>query len=132
MLAGRVLAEGELLDLDRPDRLERNLLEVLVGDHDVLVGRVLVALDRVAARDDRLVRGAPDLHLDPRPVRGVEHVEADRVLGLGRRVELDRDRDQAELDRALPYRACHALLRRTRPPATPGAASVDRERDSTT
>ena len=31
----------------------------------------------------------------------MEHVEADRIVRFGRRVELDRDGDQAELDRAV-------------------------------
>ena len=104
---------GELLDLDGADRLERDLLEVLVGDHDVLVGRVLVALHGLARERSSRPRRAPDLHLDPREVGLVEHVEPDRVLGLGRGVQLDRDGDQAELDGPLPHRACHGVLVRS-------------------
>ena len=43
------LGLGELLDLDRADRLERHLVEILVRDDDVLAGGVLIALDGLAA-----------------------------------------------------------------------------------
>ena len=110
----RVVAIGlrELLDLDRADRLERNLLKVLVCDHDVLVGRVFVALDRVGAGDDVVVDWAIRLHLDPREVLLVEHVEADLVARLRRQIELDRDRHQPELDRSLPHRSRHGVSSR--------------------
>ncbi len=56
---------------------------------------------------DRLVLDrAPDLHLDPRQVVLVEHVEAD-ALGFGREIQLDRDGDQPELDGSLPHRSRH-------------------------
>jgi hypothetical protein len=97
----------ELLDLDRADRLERDLLEVLVGDHDVLVRRPLVALHGLAAGDDLLVDRAEDLHLDPREVLLVEHVEAHAVLGFGGQVELDGDRHEPELDGPLPHCSRH-------------------------
>ncbi len=87
--------------------LSGTVLEVLVRDHHVLVRRVLVAADGVPAIDDLLVRGAEDLHLDPRQVVLVEHVEADRLAGLGRRVELHRDGHEAELDGPFPHRARH-------------------------
>ena len=135
VLAGRLVTRRELLDLDGPDRLERDLVQVLVRDHHVLVGGVLVALHGLAAGDDLLVLGAPDLHLDPREVLLVEHVEADGVVGLGRGVELHRDGDEAELDGPFPHRACHghapsraALGVRT----GPGPARPDRDGDSTT
>jgi len=46
---------GELLDLDRADRLERNLFEIRVRDHDVFTGRVFIALDGLGARDRRVL-----------------------------------------------------------------------------
>src|SRR4028118_867493 len=95
--AARLVGRPELLDLERADRLERNLLEVLIGDDDVLVRRVLVALHGLRATDDLLVRRAPDLHVDPGQIGLVEHVEADAVLRLGREVQLDRDGHQTEL-----------------------------------
>ncbi len=125
---GGVVALGlrELLDLDGADRLEGDVLEVLVGDHDVLAGRVLVALDRVAAGDRLILDGAPDLHLDARQVRLVEHVEAD-ALGLGREIELDRDGDQSELDGPLPHRTRHADPHwcSSAPAGTPGPGRRD-------
>jgi hypothetical protein len=103
------LGLGELLDLDRADGLERDVLEVLVGHDDVFTGRIFEALDGVAARDRLVVDRTPDLHLDARQVRLVEHVEAD-ALGLSREIELDRDGDQSELDGPLPHRTRHADL----------------------
>ncbi len=97
----------ELLDLDGADGLERDALEVLVGDHHVLPGGVLVPLDRVRARDDLVLDWTEDLHLDPGQVFLVEHVETD-ALGFGRQIELDRDGHQSELDGALPHRTRHA------------------------
>ena len=102
-----LLRLGELLDLDRADRLERDLLEVLVGDDDVLVGRPLVALHGLVPGDDSLVDRAEDLHLDPGQILLVEHVEADAVLRLGGQVELDGNRHQPELDGPLPHCARH-------------------------
>ena len=54
-----------------------------------------------------VVRGAVGLHLDPAVAVGVEHVEAD-ALRLRGQVQLDRDRDQPELDGALPHRTRHS------------------------
>src|SRR4029079_12438667 len=83
--------------------------EVLVGDDDVAVRGVLVALDGVGPGDDLLVDRAPRLHLDPALVLVVEHVEPDLVARLGREIELDGDRHQPELDGPLPHRARHGM-----------------------
>ena len=106
-LALGLLRVDELRDLDRADGLERELLEVLVVDHDVLVRRVLVALHGLRALDDLLVLGAPDLHLDPRLVLLVEHVEAHAGPRFRGQVELDRDGHEAELDGPFPHGARH-------------------------
>ena len=106
-LALRLGRIDELLDLDRSNRLEGQLLQVLVGDHDVLVGGVLVALDRVAPRDDLVLDRAEDLHLDPGEVLGVEHVEAHAGARFSGQVELDRDGHEAELDGPFPHGARH-------------------------
>ncbi len=125
----------ELLDLDRADGLERDAGQVLVGDDDVLVLGVLVALDRVAARDDLVVVRAVDLHLDPVQAALVEHVERDPPR-LGREVEPHGDRHQAELDRPPPHRSRHDRFRAPPRPAAAGATSrrarpVDREGECT-
>ena len=101
-----LLLVDELLDLDRPHRLEGYRLQVLVSHDDVFVLGPFVAADRVRARDDLLVVRAPDLHLDPIQAGLVQHVEADAAL-LGGQVQLDRDGDQAELDRTSPHGSGH-------------------------
>ena len=103
-----LVALHELLDLDRAYGFERHLLEILVRDHNVFAG---LPLDRLSARNDLVVCGAVDLHLDARLVLGVQHVEADPGLGLGRHVELDRDGHQPELDSPPPHRARHGIPR---------------------
>src|SRR5439155_25639153 len=67
----------EHLDLDRPDRLERDCLEVLVVEDDVASLRPLVATYRLRPRDDLVIHRAVDLHLDSAQVLLMEQVEAD-------------------------------------------------------
>ena len=126
--AGAVLVAlggiDEELDLDGAHRLERHRLHVLVGDDDVLVLGELVAADRVAAADVLVVVRAVGLELDPVEARLVQHVEAQPRLGLRGQVELDRDRDEPELDRPPPHRPCHASLPFLPRLTLPGAHTV--------
>src|SRR4029077_7509588 len=81
---------------------------------------------RIAATDDLVVDRAVGLHLDPREVLLVEHVEAD-ALGIGRQVELHRNGYEPELDRPFPHRARHACSSLAAPlPSArdPGAVTI--------
>src|SRR5207245_7861042 len=81
-------------------------LQLFVGEHHVLVFRELVALDHLVARDDLVVvLGADVLLLQPRLAFLVEEVERDPGPALIRRVQPDRDRDQAEGDDTRAYSA---------------------------
>jgi hypothetical protein len=91
----------ELEDLDRLRRLGTDPREVLVGDHDVLALLVLVAAhDLVVGNLLVIERAAADV-LDAPLVLLMEKVEA-HVVRADRGLELDGDRDQAEVDRAVP------------------------------
>ena len=81
---GRV---DELVDLDGPRRLQRQLLELLLGDLDVLSFVEFVAPDYVLIR--YLVTGiGVDLHvLDPVTGRSIELIERDLFGFRCRRVE---------------------------------------------
>ncbi len=87
--------------LDLAAGRRRHLREVLVGqDHRAAVV-ALVGLGDVRILDDLVVDLADPLVADAAAVGLVHLVEAD-VLLLGRRVQLDRDVDQAEGHRAFP------------------------------
>jgi hypothetical protein len=89
----------EVLDLDRLRLLRVERVELLGLDHDVAVGRELVALDDLLVRDLLAGRGVDPLLADPRTSLARKLVEADR-LGRSCAVELHRDVDQPEADRA--------------------------------
>src|SRR6185295_3027857 len=110
-LVGReVVRLVEVHRIDRLDRHElRDLHRVRAGlferldlfrrELHVLVLGELVALDHLVALDDRAVLDADVLLLEARAALLVQHVEGDRVLGLGRGVQLHRNGDQSERDR---------------------------------
>jgi hypothetical protein len=94
-----------LVDVDGAGRLDRDRLEVLVGDLDIVTLRDLVALDDVLAVDFLAGLG---IHLDiADAVAGVlvELVEADLLALAGGGVEGDRARDERQTQVALPVRA---------------------------
>ena len=68
------------------------------AEEDEAVLLELVALDHLGALDDLLVLLGDVLLLEPRAVLG-QQVEADGGGALGGRIELDRDRHQAEAER---------------------------------
>src|SRR5262249_31323154 len=106
------------LEVDRIDRFERHELvdvdaragrgleraQLLVGEADVLALLDLVAADELAPLDDPLVARAPDLLLDARAALAVQQIEGGG-LRVGRDVEADGDRDEAETHRPRPHRA---------------------------
>jgi len=96
---GRV---DELVDLDGPRRLQRQLLELLLGDLDVLSFVEFVALDDVFVR--HLVTGiGVDLHvLDPVTGRSIELIERDLFGFRCRRVESHRTGDERQTQEAFP------------------------------
>ena len=88
----------ELDDVDRLRRLRIDLLEIFVGEHDVLALLVLVALDDLVPRYRFAVDAADALVLDAPFVFGVQQIKRE-IVGLHRRKELDGNRNEAEVDR---------------------------------
>ena len=86
---------------------QRQVGQILVGQHDHVAGGQLVALGDVGVRDLLPVQRADPAELDPGAVLTVNLAEGDVPL-LRRGVELHRDHDQAEGDRTGPY-AAHGL-----------------------
>src|SRR2546425_2710826 len=96
----------EARDLERFRRLQRDFLEVLVFQDDVLAFCVLEAFHHLLRVDGDVVFRA-----DVRPLQGghacrVQGREGE-VLRLGRTVQLDGDVHQAECDRATPQGSGH-------------------------
>ena len=115
-IVGRLVVFGrnllfvhECLDVDRLRRLYVGAPEILVGEHDILVLFVFVALDDVLPRDFLAGRLAVAIVADRREVALVEHRELERLAVLGG-IELDGNVDQAERDRSFPQRARHLIL----------------------
>jgi hypothetical protein len=97
-----ISSADELVDLDGARRFQRDLLELLLGDLDVLAFVELVALDDVLV--GHLVPGVGiDLQvLDPMAGCPVELVERD-LLALGRgRIERHRTGDKGQTQEAFP------------------------------
>ena len=88
-------------DLDAVRGDQREVGQVLVGQHYHVAGGQFVALGHVGVGDLLAVQGAEPAELDPGPVLAVDLAEGDVTL-LGRRVELHRDHDQAERDGPRP------------------------------
>ena len=87
----------ELGDLDHVGARLLQRLQLFRREDDVLVLGELVALHRVLARHHDAFLGADVLLLQARAARRlVQHVEGDRAGGLGRRIELHRDRHESE------------------------------------
>jgi len=64
----------EHLNLDGADRLERDRLDVLIGHDNVAPLCPFIPAHRVGARDDLVIGGAVDLHLDAAQVGLVQQV----------------------------------------------------------
>src|SRR6266702_1378856 len=101
-----LLRLDEPLDLERLGRLERDLVEVLVLQDDVLPFRELVALHHLLLIHGHVVFGA-----DVRPLEGghagrVERREGE-VLALRSSVQLDGDVHESERNRAAPQGSSH-------------------------
>ena len=110
----------------------RRGLEIFLREDDEVALRVLVALDEVFPGDRVAVADADALELDRRLVLRVQHPELRPVIAH-RRVQLDRDVDEAERNRPLPERPGHALDRsrfsaRARPRASPRSRCPDGRR----
>ena len=97
----------EVQHLDPVRGHQRQVGQVLVGQHHHVAGGQFVALGDVGVRDFLPVERADPAELDPGPVLAVHLAEGDVTL-LRRGVELHRDHDQAERDRTGPY-AAHGL-----------------------
>src|SRR5207248_10941211 len=96
----------ELHDVDGPAGLERNRVEVLVGEGHIAVLLVLVALHDVLERDLLAAHRAHPLVLDAAAVLVVQLVEPQALLLRGRE-HPDRDGDEAERDGAFPHGPGH-------------------------
>src|SRR5262249_15465357 len=91
-------------------------------ERDVAVLRELEALDHLVARDDLAVLGAGVLLLQTRAVGAMQHVEGHGRRGVGRRVELDRNRHEAEGDGPGRYRPCAHRFRTVKGNMVPAGA----------
>ncbi len=110
-----VVAPGEIdrVDLPRRDELQhvdrvggrqRQVREVLIGEHDGLPGRQLVPLGDLRVRNFSPVRRGHPLVADAGSVVA-SHLMERHVPLFGGRVEPDRNRDKTEGDRAFPDRS---------------------------
>src|SRR5262245_34289906 len=98
----------ELIDLDRAFAFDRDRLEFLGIDLEVLVLTDLVAFDDVIGVDFFFGVGIDLAVFDPMTGLFVDLMEADFFALRGRGEERDRTRDQRQLEVALPIRAgCH-------------------------
>ena len=86
---------AEVQHVDPLGRRQRQLLQVVVGQHHDVAGGQLVALGHVGVGDLLAVKRAEPAVLDPAAVLGVDLPERHVTL-LGGSVELDRDHDHAE------------------------------------
>ena len=103
--------EGD--DLDRARRLGRQHGEIDVVEHDHLPGCRLVAPPDLLVRHLGAVDRADALVLHPATVIDMNLVGGN-VLALGRHVQPNRDRHQAEGDGASPYHPHRRILSITR------------------
>src|SRR5215475_13848403 len=98
----------ELIDLDRAFAFDRDRLEFLGIDLEVLVLTDLVAFDDVIGVDFFFAVGIDLAVFDPMTGLFVDLMEADFFALRRRGEERDRTRDQRQLEVALPIRAgCH-------------------------
>ena len=100
----------EVGDLDGLRRGNTGLVEVLVGQHDVLPSLVLVALHDLGPGNLPPFLLAEPPVVDRAAVLPVEQPEGELALPLDRREEADGDGHETEAERALPDGSCrHAL-----------------------
>ena len=100
-------ARREVQHLDPVGGHQRQVGQVLVGQHHHVARGQLVALRDIGVRDFLPVERADPAELDPGSVLAVHLTEGDIAL-LRRGVEFHRDHDQAERDGTGPY-AAHGL-----------------------
>ena len=94
----------ETLDVDRVAALDFDLVQLFVGDGDVIALGDLIALDALVALDDVAGFGVDILLLEAIAGLGVQHVEGN-LLGRARGGEKrDGTGDERELQIALPVR----------------------------
>ena len=96
----------EVLDLDRPRLLGVELLELLPGQNDVLLGRDLIALDDLLVGDLLAVGLGHPLVPDARAVARAQLAEAHRLARHGA-VQLHGHVQEPEADRSAPNRPSH-------------------------
>src|SRR3954453_1809158 len=90
---------------------QRQALEILIREHDVLPLGVLVASCGLIPRHIHFVGGTPAALLEAGPILRVQQVERD-ILALCRPEQLHRDAYHPETDRPAPDRPCHAGVSR--------------------
>jgi len=111
-----LLEIDELLDVDRARGLDRDRLEVVVGQDHVAILLVLVPLHDVLVADLLAVDRAHPLHADPSAVLVVELIEPKGLL-LGGGIDADGDRHQPEGDGSLPHGSGHVVLQGSSEPS---------------
>ena len=126
-----LVGRHEIEQVDAAVALDGGSREVLRREDDVAPLLVFVALDQVLGRHDLAVVLGHLLEADARLVRLAQEVEV-RPEVLDRAVDLDRDADQAEAERAFPEWACHGRKTCTgsAAPAARCAAAQRSARDS--
>jgi hypothetical protein len=102
-----LLRLDEVDDIHRPRLFDRCRLEILLRQDDEVALLILVPLDEILPRHGMPITDAHPLEPHRRLVLGVQHPKV-RPRVAHRRVQLDRDVDEAERDRSLPQCASHA------------------------
>src|SRR5579884_108476 len=99
----------EFQDVDALRRLRIDLLEVVVGQDDVVALLVFVAFDDLFPRHGLVFNRADALVFDAPFVLSVQQVEREIVRPY-RGEQFDGDRHQPEINRPRPYRVSHAAV----------------------
>src|SRR5262249_60338951 len=95
-------------DVHRPRLVERGGPEIVFRQDDEAPLLVLVALDEIFPGDRLPIANADPLELDRGLVGRVQHPEL-RAMVANRRVQLDRNVDEAERNRTFPECSSHEI-----------------------
>src|SRR5207237_6253739 len=106
--AGELLILDESGDIDGLARAKGKLLEILVGELDVVALLVFVSAHDVAPRNLVIALDAPPFVLDAAPVLRAKKIERHLAGALGREIQAHRDGDHPEAHDAFPNRSWHS------------------------
>src|SRR5262249_35543686 len=97
---------GELHQIDDTSRFRTDFLEVVLREDDVTAFFELVTFHDLRVRDFPVAVRAPSPLLDARLTLTMKLIERNGAARLGRWEDLDGNVHQADLEEALPRRAC--------------------------